>query len=158
MGASEPIPTTAVVRRLPSRDTVHLLGAYRVKPSYGAVRWLSHEAPAERLPPSAAPRVPLLCRALAWEHIRVVHVVTEVSLITSAPRCSLRTGRGYEIELERGQLHRGLGLLLLHAPMFTPPVGWGMITSVLPLLANSLCIGGIERRSALLPRALLRSR
>ena len=105
MGASEPIPTTAVVRRLPSRDTVHLLGAYRVKLAYEAVRGY-HEAPAERLPPSAAPRVPLRCRVLTWEHIRVAHVVTEASLITSAPRCSLRIDRGGEIELERGQLHR----------------------------------------------------
>ena len=64
--------------------------------------------------------MPLLCRALAWVHICVAHVVTEASLVTSAPRCSRRTGWGYEIELERGQLHRGLGLFLLHAPMFTP--------------------------------------
>ena len=119
MGASELIATTAVVRRLPSWDTVHLLGSYRVKPPYGAIRGY-HEAPAERLPPSAAPRVPLLCRALAWEHIRVAHVMTEASLITSALRCSLRIDRGGEIELERGQLHRGLGLFLLHAPMFNP--------------------------------------
>ena len=56
--------------------------------------------------PSAAPRVPLLRRALTWEHIRVAHVATEASLITSAPRCSLRIDRGGEIELERGQLHR----------------------------------------------------
>lgn len=157
MGASEPIPTTAVVRRLPSRDTVHLLGAYRVKPSYGAVRWLSHEAPAERLPPSAAPRVPLLCRALAWEHICVAHVVTEAGLITSAPRCSLRTDRGYEAELER-PAPLGARPLSASCPYVQSRGMEGYDYPFRSLLANSLCIGGIERGSALLPRAFLRSR
>lgn len=82
--------------------------------------------------PFGGSRVPLLCRALAWVHICVAHVVTEASLITSAPRCSLRIDRGGEIELERGQLHWGLGLLLLHAPMSNPE-GWrGMITPSAP--------------------------